>query len=74
MKKLNHMRQNIHRIEQGNQDLNKKLSEKREEASNIKDLNHKLLEEIKSLREEKLKNFDLQVKDQDLSCQNGNLV
>ena len=68
------MTQDIHRIEQGNQELNKNLSEKREEASNIKDLNHKLLEEIKSLREEKLKNFYLQVKDQDLSCQNGNLV
>ena len=53
MKKLKDMRQDIHRIEQGNQELNKKLSGKGEEASTLKDLNKKLLEQIKSLTEEK---------------------
>jgi hypothetical protein len=45
-------------LEQENQDLGKKLSEKDEETSHLKNLNQRLLEQIRMLKEEKSKKED----------------
>jgi hypothetical protein len=49
-------------LEQENQDLEKKLSEKDEENSRLKNLNQRLLEQIKKLKNEKLENPDVKNK------------
>jgi hypothetical protein len=58
-------------LEQGNQDLKNKLSEKEEESSRLMILNQRLLEQIKGLKE-KAENRDTkkveQLENEELAC------
>jgi hypothetical protein len=49
-------------LEQENQDLIKKLSEKYEENSRLKSLNQRLLEQIRKLKDENLESQNIKTK------------